>query len=178
MDQLDRRDVLSTLVCAAACVALPSGGKDVLTDRMEIAREAVERWRAAFDLWKTCRNSYEVVEIATSEGVREEFIPTAPTLLYDEVRDRAQAAVEAVLMTPPENDSDDAAIMDALDLYAEIAPSAFALMTARDLFTPRRYQTYPLAQIRHWLLTDPEEDFEKTGMPAFLKTMRQRVRKV
>ena len=66
--------------------------------------------------------------------------------------------------------------MMALDAYEEIHPSAFAMQTARDLFTPRRYQTYAHARLRHYLLTDPDEDFAKTGMPGFLRVMRARYR--
>jgi hypothetical protein len=172
MTELDRRQFVSTLVCTAAGVAMPPGAPSLVASQMEVARHAYCRWQAAFDLWRTCNRLFEVVEVATETGVLERFIPTAPTLVYSEARDMAQDAIETVLMTKPLNEGDDAIIMDALDLYAEIAPSSFAMTTARDMFTPERFQNYPLTNIRHCLLTDPDEDFEKTGIPGFLKVMR------
>ena len=86
----------------------------------------------------------------------------------------ARNCVERVFVTPIEGSDDEDAVMTALDAYEEIHPSAFAMQTARDLFTPRAHQTYSRDRLRHWLLTDPEEDFAKTGMPWFLAEMRKR----
>jgi hypothetical protein len=88
----------------------------------------------------------------------------------------ARDCVENAFMTPTICAADEDALMVALDAYEEIHPSAFAMQTARDLFTPRRYQTYSRERLRHWLLTDPEEEFAKSGMPGFLREMRERHR--
>lgn len=88
----------------------------------------------------------------------------------------ARDCVENAFMTPSACAADDDAIMMALDAYEQIHPSAFAMQTARDLFTPRRYRTYAHERLRHWLLTDPEEEFAKSGMPGFLQAMRERHR--
>ncbi len=85
----------------------------------------------------------------------------------------ARDCVEAAFMTPCASAADEDAVMMALDAYEKIYPNAFAMQSARDLFTPRQYQTYPLDRLRHWLLTDPDEDFAKSGMPAFLRRLRE-----
>jgi len=88
----------------------------------------------------------------------------------------ARDCVEAAFMTPTSCAGDEDAVMLALDAYEEIHPSAFWMQTARDLFTPGRHQTYSRDRLRHWLLTDPDEDFIKTGMPGFLRAARQKHR--
>lgn len=96
--------------------------------------------------------------------------------LQDDVIHHARDCVERAFATACVSVDDEDAVMIALDAYEDIHPSAFAMQTARDLFTPRRHQTYPLDRLRHWLLTDPDEDFAKTGMPGFLQEMRTRYR--
>lgn len=103
-------------------------------------------------------------------------LEVAPKALESDAVAYARDCVENALLTPTACAADEDAVLMALDAYEEIHPSAFAMQTARDLFTPRRYQTYPLARLRHWLLTDPDEDFAKSGMPGFLRTMRERHR--
>jgi hypothetical protein len=105
------------------------------------------------------------------------FKETTDPLQYDAVA-HARTCVELVFMTPTCCAGDEAGVMMALDAYEDIYPYAFAMQTARDLFTPRRYQTYSRERLRHWLLTDPDEEFVKSGMPGFLREMRARYRSV
>lgn len=93
--------------------------------------------------------------------------------LQDDVVRHARECVEAAFTTPISCADDEDAVILALDAYEEIHSSAFSMQTARDLFTPRAHQTYPRDRLRHWLLTDPDEDFVKTGMPGFLRVARQ-----
>jgi hypothetical protein len=78
-----------------------------------------------------------------------------------------------VFTTRPADARDEEMVMEGLDAYDKIAGSSFARQTARDLFTPERFQTYPLQNIRKALLTDPADVFEKTGMPEFLRELRE-----
>lgn len=98
---------------------------------------------------------------------------------YYMAKRRAQAAAERAFMTQPACEVEDDAIMQAFELYARIAPSAFAVQTARDLFTPRRYQNCEpesFDNIREGLLTDPDEMFAKSPVPEFLWEMRRAYR--
>lgn len=115
---------------------------------------------------------YEGAELVSQDGFWPWYKTQRSTILYDRAIQDARNAVEAAFMTPTYSSRDEDAVMEALTAYEEIHPSAFWMQTARDLFTPLRFQTYPLERIRHWLLTDPEEDFEKTGMPGFLRAVR------
>lgn len=116
---------------------------------------------------------YKAVGLTDRDDFWDWYEAQSSTKAYRIALKQVQDAVEAALMTPPVSPEEEDAIMEALEVYKDIAPSFFALQTACDLFTPSRHQTYPLDRLRHWLLTDPEEDFEKTGMPGFLKIMRE-----
>lgn len=84
----------------------------------------------------------------------------------------ARSAVETVFMTTPQTGQDEDAVMEAIDAYRQIAPSGFAVQCARDLFTPKRFQAYSHEADRRWLLSEPDEVFEKSPMPDFLLRIR------
>ncbi|EKS35371.1 hypothetical protein [Afipia clevelandensis] len=92
---------------------------------------------------------------------------------YQATVEHAVDAVEAVFTTPPASADEDDAVIEALEAYRQVAPSWFSLQTAHDLFTPARYRSYALDRLRDGLLSDPDEEFVKSGMPWFLKAMRQ-----
>ncbi len=124
------------------------------------------------------QNSLSPIMAARIRAMRDAFaaLKVATDALQSDAVGRARDCVENVFGTPTACAADEDAVMLALDAYEQIHPSAFAMQTARDLFTPRRHQSYPLDRLRHWLLTDPDEDFVKSGMPGFLRTMRTRHR--
>lgn len=100
-------------------------------------------------------------------------VKAATDPLQGDVVRHARNCVEKVFASPCASVDDEGAVMMALDAYEDIHPSAFAMQTARDLFTPRRHQTYSRERLRHWLLNDPDEDFAKTGMPGFLREAKK-----
>lgn len=151
MAMIDRRSILAVAAVAVAASVLPippNALSPVMAARMREMRNALAALNAATD-----------------------------PLQGDVVR-HARDCVEKVFSTPCAFIDDEDAVMIALDAYEDIHPSAFAMQTARDLFTPRAHQSYSRERLRHWLLTDPDEDFAKTGMPWFLREMRQRYRLV
>lgn len=150
----DRRQFMAMTVCASlAFIAPVFSGIPTLPSYSPIMAERI----------RAMRDALAALEVATDA-------------LQGDAVGHARDCVENAFMTPSACAADEDAIMIALDAYEEIHPSAFAMQTARDLFTPRRYRTYALDRLRHWLLTDPDEDFAKSGMPGFLREMRARHR--
>lgn len=172
MRNYDRRNALLLAGGAAVASLMPQVAHATMVDRLRAAQIALKVWRAAFERWRVCERPFDVVEVATNDGIYEEFLPRPPTLNYYAARDRAREAVEAAFMTTPQSVDDEVMVMSALDLYREVAPSAFALQTARDLFTPKQFQTYPHKSDRDWLLNEPDETFAKAPVPDFLWRVR------
>lgn len=177
MKSLNRRQFVSfaavSLMAPAAFIKTFEQGSALFAARRTML-QALAIFDNAFTQWRATWNASEARGMINQDGFSEWFDAQPTTLAYNAARDRAFEAVEAVFMSDPQTELEEDIVMEALEAYAQIAPSSFALQTARDLFTPIRFQKYPLERLRHWLLTDPEEDFEKTGMPRFLREMRSK----
>lgn len=189
MSGLDRRKFLGVAASAVLTPALPvtawgmmqpAGLSPVMATRLHTMREALAEFdiaaRKADALWANFKDAGLI-----GEDTFQHWYKAQPsTIAHDAALARGCAAVEAVFMTPPETMPDDDAVMEAFEAYAEVAPSAFAIQTARDLFTPYRHQQSPAAfhVIRDGLLTDPDEAFAKSDMPWFLKAIREQHRRL
>ena len=156
MTTIDRRKFVAMTACAALASIVPTatGPVPVPSSLSPIMAARI----------RTMHDAMAALEAVTGG------VPSDDVVCY------ARHCVEQAFATPSACVEDEDGVMLALDAYEKIHPSAFAMQTARDLFTPRRHQTYPLDRLRHWLLTDPDEDFSKTGMPGFLQKMRARQR--
>lgn len=175
MTRLNRRALIGTALAAAIIPALPDYATGTpalsasLTRRCAAMREALAAFeRASVEFQRFC-------DEMTSELEDEEFwawYSAQPShVAFKAAQHKAQAAVEAVFMTRPETDADDDAIVAAFDAYVPVADSAFAVQCARDLFTPLSHvpakSRKAYRAIREYLLTDPDEMFEKCNLPAF-----------
>lgn len=162
----------------AACIAvIPAGSaySPAMARAVEAMRDNLIALDAAQMRWSRDRCAYERAGLYEQDAFWSWYKSQPSTLAYEDAVANARDAVERVFLTPQSFRDDEDAVLEALHAYEEIHPSSFWMQTARDLFTPRRHRTYSQDHIRHWLLTDPEEDFEKTGMPGFLKVMRTRL---
>ena len=141
---------------------------------MHAAMAALERAGRSQDIfWKCC----EAAGLIAQDDFWDWYQAQPVRVAYHHALERAWSAVEAAFMTVPETPEDEDGVMHALASYELIAPSAFAMQCARDLFTPPRYQSYPHDAARHWLLTAPDEMFAKSPMPGFLLQMRDEHRR-
>jgi hypothetical protein len=175
MPIIDRRHFLAGIAVAGLSVTC-TGICSVYTsmdERMQALRLAMSDYEAASLSRARFYARCEQAGALENDGFWDWFVKQPVIRNYHAAGQRAQEAAEAAFATTPLSMGDEDAVVEALDIYAQIAPSAFALQTARDLFTPKRFQTYPLDNLRNALLTDPDEMFEKSGMPGFLKVMRQ-----
>lgn len=175
MPDIDRRGFLTAGAALAATLSVPFL-KGLPSPMMAEALRDIDQAIQAFETARAAKvrdwARYEAALLLDGDGFWEWYMQRDTTRRYYAAWTHARAVIERAFMLPVETMDDEDALMKVLDLYAQISGSSFATQTARDLFTPRRYQTYPHDRIRHWLLTDPEEDFEKTGMPGFLRQMR------
>lgn len=153
MTTTDRRNFVMMTARAALALIVPTGSLPVQNALSPIMAARI----------RAMRDALTALEVAMDA-------------LQGDAVGHARDCVENAFMTPSACAADEDAVLMALDAYEEIHPSAFAMQTARDLFTPLRYRTYAHERLRHWLLTDPEEEFAKSGMPGFLRTMRERHR--
>jgi|GEM_PF-5802832 len=175
MPDIDRRGFLTAGAALAATLSLPLL-KGLPSPMMAEALRDIDQAIQAFETARAAKvrdwARYEAALLLDGDGFWDWYMQRDTTQRYYAAWKQAQEVVEDTLMIPAKNPDDEDALMTVLDVYAQISGSSFATQTARDLFTPPRYQTFPHDRIRHWLLTDPDEDFEKTGMPAFLRRMR------
>lgn len=149
-----------------------SGVGPAMTSRLAAMREAMaglERARHAHDVFWTCCEAAGAFE---HDGAWDWYQAQPVRVAYRRALERAWSAVEAAFMTVPVTPADEDGVMQALATYEPIAPSAFAMQSARDLFTPPRFQSYPHEPLRRWLLSEPDETFAKSPMPGFLLRMR------
>jgi len=175
MHRIDRREFVTMTATAgmsAAFLPLWPTLNAQMAARIHAMRDALLVLDDAGNQQRADWSRYEGAGLVSQDGFWSWYKTQRSTVLYDRAIQDARNAVEEAFMTPTYSSRDEDAVMEALNAYEEIHPSAFWMQTARDLFTPLRFQTYPLEHIRHWLLTDPEEDFEKTGMPGFLRAVR------
>lgn len=182
MAGLDRR----AFVRAALATAIVSASPDIATASPRLSPLMAERCRAM-------RRLLSVFNIAAvkfrkfcdgltndNELEDEEFwawyCAQPARIVFKAAQLSAQTAVEAVFMTSPETEADGDAIMAAFDAYFPVADSSFAVQCARDLFTPLSHVPAKSRKaywaIREYLLTDPDEMFEKSDLPAFAVAMR------
>lgn len=180
MAHLDRRGFVTLAVGAAVTPLLSglawSGLSTAMAARVDAMREAMAKLELVGRSHDAFRQSCDDMGLIARDGFWGWYQAQPVRVEFQQVLERARSEVEAAFMMRPETASDEDAVMMALAAYEEIHPSAFAMQTARDLFTPRRYQTCSRDRLRHWLLTDPDEYFVKSGMPGFLRTMRERHR--
>lgn len=129
---------------------------------LETARQAQEAF------WQSC----ETIGLIEQDAFWDWYQVQPVRMAYRQALENALHTVQAAFMATTTSSADEDAVMDALSAYAQIAPSAFAIQSARDLFTPPRFQTYPHSRIREALLSDPDECFAKSPVPRFLHKMR------
>lgn len=135
-------------------------------------REAVSRLNVAMRSDQAFLRDCEAAGLLGEDAFWDWYQVQPVRMVYRQALENALHSVEAAFMRGPESWADEDAVMDALTMYEQIAPSAFAIQCARDLFTPPRYQSYPHETVRHWLLYEPDEMFAKSPMPDFLLRMR------
>lgn len=154
-----------------------SGVRPLMASRLNAMHEAMamlqRAGRAQDAFWQSCEAAGLIERNAFWDWYQAQPVRVA----YQQALERAWAAVEAAFMTVPDTHEDEDSVMHALASYELIAPSAFAMQSARDLFTPPRYQSYPHDAERAWLLTAPDEMFAKSPMPGFLLRMRDEHRR-
>lgn len=175
MVHLDRRAFVGLAAGTTVAALLPWPATDLspaMSANFATMRDAMAALEVATHRQRTFWCAYVEAGLIAQDGFWDWYQGQPVSVAYRNALDHARFAVEAAFATSPGTPADEDAVMKALDAYEEIYPYAFAMQTARDLFTPRRYQTYPLDRMRHWLLTDPDEDFAKSGMPPFLRTLR------
>lgn len=186
MNEIDRRRFVAATTVSIASLSLPSLALAAITipvisgtmaeslRAMSDAMAALERTGRAQDaFWQSC----EAAGLIERDAFWDWYQVRPVRVAYQQALERAWAAVEAAFMTMPETHEDEDGVMHALASYEQIAPSAFAMQSARDLFTPPRYQSYPHDAERAWLLTAPDEMFTKSPMPGFLRRMRDEHRR-
>lgn len=177
-DPISRRHfVLTAGSAAAAPWLLPdaaSAGRldSVMERRMRDLKNAIRAFDEIAGIRQRLWDRRASLGMADADGCWEWYVARPESRAYYTAERRAQVAAERAFMTPPVSEAGEDAIMEALELYARIAPSAFAVQTARDLFTPGRFQAYSHDGERDWLLNAPDEAFEKSPVPAFLTRMR------
>lgn len=128
--------------------------------------EAASQSQEAF--WQSC----ETIGLIEQDAFWDWYQVQPVRMAYRQALENALHTVEAAFMATTTSSADEEVVMDALSAYEQIAPSAFAMQCARDLFTPQRFQTYPLSRMREALLSDPDECFAKSPVPGFLHRMR------
>ena len=175
----DRRQFLqvasATLAVASLPTFVPTFG---LSAKVRELRSAMAAFEAADGRREIFWTSCERAGIATDDGFWDWYVEQPVVrAAYAALRD-VQTATESAFITPPQSHLDEDLIMQAMDVYELISPSAWAVQTARDLFTPARFQEYPLDGIREGLLTDPDEYFAKSPVPDFLWRMRAAHREI
>jgi hypothetical protein len=176
MINIDRRDFLIAGAALGVSLAVPSI-RVGLSPAMTAAMRDIERTMGLLKIAQADKARdwvrYETAGLLEGEGFWDWYMQQDSTRTYYAAWKQAQDLVEQSLMIPAETADDEDALIRALDIYAQISPSSFATQTARDLFTPRRHQAYSHDAGRVWLLTEPDDMFEKLPMPDFLKKMRQ-----
>jgi len=178
LQTIDRRRFFSLTAGLAVAPTIPAalqiaGLSVAMAGSLRAMNEAMTLLESASDRWRSDYKLYGAAGLHDREGFWDWYKAQPSTIVYDDAVQRARDAVERAFMTKTASYQDEDAVMLALAAYAEIAASSFAVQTARDLNTPQRFQTYPLDRLRHALLTDPDEDFVKSGMPGFLRRLRE-----
>ena len=172
---IDRREFLlqSAVLCLTAVPSAAAFGLPCLGDKVALMRIAMAEHAAAFSFRNAFWSHCELSGAFEQDGFWEMYESHPLVIRWRSTLQTAQESAERVFTTPPADARDEEMVMEGLDAYDKIAGSSFARQTARDLFTPERFQTYPLQNIRKALLTDPADVFEKTGMPEFLRELRE-----